>query len=69
MKKKETLEMGTKSETYSAPTLQEVKKIFGDKIIGEPFEIKPRACKDVQKFIAKINQIYKETKKTCIQFD
>jgi hypothetical protein len=60
--------MSTKNATYSAPTLEQVQKAFG-KNIGEPFEVKPRACRDVQKFIAKINRIFKETKKTSIQFD
>jgi len=61
--------MKTENETYSAPTLKDVQNAFGSKNVGKPFQVKPRACRDVQKFIAKINRIYEETKKNCIQFD
>ncbi len=61
--------MSTKKATYSAPTLKEAQKAFGKENIGKPVKVKPRACKDIQGFIAKIDQIYKKTKESCIQFD
>lgn len=56
-------------EKYIPPTLEDVKRIFGDRIIGEPFKVPVRHCRDVQKFISKFNDWHRRTKKTCIQFD
>lgn len=56
-------------DNYAAPTLAEVKKAFGAKKIGGIFQVKSRNCQDVQKYIAKLDKIYQETKKSTIQFD
>lgn len=61
--------MSTKKNIKTRPTYDEMRGIFPDKIIGKPFKIKPRACRDVQDFIEKLNKIYADTEKSSIQFD
>lgn len=56
-------------KTYAAPTLQDVKKVFGSQQVGRTIKVKPRNCLDAQNYIRKLNQAYRATKKSSIQFD
>lgn len=56
-------------EKHIPPTLEDVKRAFGEENVGKPFEMPVRHCRNVQKFIAKINEGYRRTKETCIQLD
>ena len=56
------------SDSYTAPTLGDLKKVFEKGKVGKPIKVKPRECQDAQKFIAMLNKAYKATKDSSIHF-
>ena len=56
------------AENYTAPTLGELKKAFGNGTVGRPIKVQPRKCQDAQRFIAKLDRAYKATKKSSLKF-
>ncbi len=61
--------MSEAKEHYVPPTLEDIRKALGEKTLRKPISIKPRKCRDAQDYIAKLDEIYRKTKKSNIQFD
>lgn len=61
--------MSEAKEQYVPPTLEDIRKALGEKTLRKPIRIKQRKCRDAQDYIAKLEEIYRQTKKSTIQFD
>ena len=61
--------MSEAKERYVPPTLEDIRKALGEETLRKPIRIKQRKCRDAQDYIAKLEEIYRQTKKSRIQFD
>jgi hypothetical protein len=54
---------------YTAPTISDIKRVFGAEVSRNIIKIKHPTCQDAKKYIAKLEKIYEGTKKSTLQFD